>query len=67
MLKLVRPSQSTRVALALRDSLSFANVTAIAPTPIGTFRKNTQRQPKALVIAPPTSGPTATAMPIVAP
>ena len=35
--------------------------------PIGTFRKNTQRQPRRVVIAPPTSGPTATATPIVAP
>ena len=61
------PSQSTRVAFGSRDSRIRRNVTAIAASPIGTLRKNTQRQPKPLVIAPPTSGPTATATPIVAP
>jgi hypothetical protein len=67
VLNVTSPSQSIRVAFGSRDSRSFANVVAIAAAPIGTFRKNTQRQPIQLVIAPPTSGPIATATPIVAP
>ena len=67
LLKLTSPSQSMRVAFGSRDSRIFRNVIAIAAIPIGTLRKNTHRHPKALVIAPPTSGPTATATPIVAP
>jgi hypothetical protein len=66
LLKVTSPSQSMRVALGSRDSRMRRSVTAIAAMPIGTFRKNTHRQPKALVIAPPNSGPTATATPIVA-
>jgi hypothetical protein len=65
--KLTSPSQSIRVAFGSRDSRICAKVRAIAPMPTGTFTKNTQRQPRPLVIAPPTSGPTATEMPIVAP
>jgi hypothetical protein len=42
-------------------------VTAIAATPIGTLRRNTDSQPSASVSTPPTSGPIATAIPIVAP
>ena len=67
LLKLTSPSQSTRVAFGLRDSRTCAKVRASAATPTGTFRKNTQRQPSPVVIAPPTSGPIATEMPIVAP
>ncbi len=64
---MVTPNQSIRVALGSRDSRIRAKVSAIAATPTGTFRKNTQRQPGPLVIAPPTSGPTATETPMVAP
>ncbi len=39
----------------------------MATTPIGTLTKKIQRQPMALVMAPPTSGPTATAPPMTAP
>ena len=67
LLKVTSPSQSIRVALGSRDSRIRRKVTATAAIPIGTFRKNTHRQPRPLVIAPPTSGPTATATPIVAP
>ena len=67
LLKLISPSQSTRVAFGSRDSRTRAKVSASAATPTGTLTKNTQRQPSPLVIAPPTSGPTATEMPIVAP
>jgi hypothetical protein len=66
-LKLISPSQSIRVAFGSRDSRSLAMVSAIAAAPTGTFTKNTQRQPSPVVIAPPTSGPMATEMPIVAP
>jgi hypothetical protein len=34
-----------RVAFGSRDSRSFANVIVKAAIPIGTLRKNTQRQP----------------------
>ena len=67
MLNVTSPSQSVRVASGSRDSRTRATVTAIAARPIGTLRKKTQRHPSRLVTAPPTSGPTATAMPIVAP
>jgi hypothetical protein len=40
---------------------------AIAAMPIGTLRKKIDSQPIHSVSAPPTSGPTATATPIVAP
>ena len=39
----------------------------MAATPIGTFRKKIDCQPIPSVSAPPTSGPIATATPIVAP
>ena len=35
--------------------------------PIGTFRKKTDSQPRPSTSAPPTSGPNATATPMVAP
>jgi hypothetical protein len=39
----------------------------MAATPIGTLRKKIDSQPSESVSAPPTSGPIATATPIVAP
>ena len=36
-------------------------------TPMGTFTKKIQRQPMPLVMAPPMSGPMATAPPMTAP
>ena len=39
----------------------------MATTPMGTLTKKIQRQPMPLVMAPPTSGPTATAPPVTAP
>ena len=62
-----RPAQSTRVAFGSRDSRTRAYVIAIAATPIGTFRKKIHSQPSESTITPPTSGPKATARPIVAP
>ena len=38
-----------------------------AITPMGTLTKKIHRHPIPLVMAPPTSGPTATAPPITAP
>ena len=39
----------------------------MATAPMGTLTKKIQRHPMALVMAPPTSGPTATAPPVTAP
>ena len=62
-----RPAQSIRVAFGSRLSRSFVKVTTIAAIPIGTLSRNTDCQPRPSVSAPPTSGPIATATPIVAP
>ena len=56
-----------RDAFGSRDSRTRRRVIAIAAIPIGTFRKKIDSQPTHSVSTPPTSGPTATAMPIVAP
>ena len=40
---------------------------AAVSSPIGTFTKKIHSQPRLSVSAPPTSGPTATAKPVVAP
>ena len=64
---MTRPAQSIRDALGSRVSRSFVYVITMAATPIGTFRKKIDSQPSASVSAPPTSGPVATATPIVAP
>ena len=64
---MVTPAQSTRVALGSRDSATFQKVIATAAIPIGTLTRKTDCQPSPSVSRPPTSGPTATAMPIVAP
>ena len=61
------PSQSIRPAFGLRDSRTFMYVVASAAIPTGTLTKNTQRQPRPSVMTPPTSGPTATDIPMVAP
>ena len=61
------PSQSMREAFGSRLSRTRSWVIAIAAMPIGTFRKKIDSQPTHSVSTPPTSGPTATAMPIVAP
>ena len=43
------------------------SVIARVSQPIGTFTKKIHSQPRRSVSAPPTSGPTATANPVVAP
>ena len=61
------PAQSTLVAFGSRDSRTRRYEIAIAATPIGTFRKKIHSHPSESTTAPPTSGPKATARPIVAP
>ena len=61
------PPQSMPRAVSSRDSAILSTVTAIAAMPIGMFKKKIDCQPIACVNAPPTSGPRATATPIVAP
>ena len=61
------PQRSDRTAPSSRDSFICLSATASANAPTGTFTKKTQRQPSASVRIPPTSGPEATAAPIVAP
>ena len=63
----MRPAQSTLVAFGSRDSRTRAYEIAIAAMPIGTFRKKIHSHPSESTIAPPTSGPKATARPMVAP
>ena len=66
-LKVTTPAQSTRGRVSGRYSWSLSRVTATVSAPIGTFTKKIHSQPRLSVSAPPTSGPTATAAPIVAP
>ncbi len=61
------PIQSTRRWLGSFDSWILARVMAMASTPMGTLTKKIHRHPIPLVMAPPTSGPTATAPPSTAP
>ena len=62
-----RPGQSMRPPDGACDSSTLASVSAIAPIPIGTLMKKMNSQPNPSVSAPPTSGPIATAAPVVAP
>jgi hypothetical protein len=50
-----------------RVSRSFSCVITRAATPMGTLMKKIHSQPRPSVIAPPTSGPMATATPIEPP
>ena len=65
--KVINPAQSSRLApasamLTIRDA-----ATAIVTIPIGALTQKIHRHPSVSVRAPPTSGPTATATPTVAP
>ncbi len=66
-LKVTKPNQSGRGACGSFDSSTRSSVTMSAKIPIGTLTKKIQRQFSPLVIAPPRTGPTATAMPVMAP
>ena len=56
-----------RPPAGFRDSCTRASVIAIVAIPIGTLTKKIASQPRPSVSTPPTSGPTATAAPVVAP
>ena len=62
-----KPTQSMRRVRWSLDSAILAIVMMTATTPMGTLTKKIQRQPMPLVMAPPMSGPIATAPPITAP
>ena len=61
------PAQSSGSPCGSRDSCTRASVSAIAAMPIGTLTKKIDSQPLASTSTPPTSGPIATAAPVVAP
>ena len=65
--KVARPGQSIGSGSGAFRLASFVVVRTMAPIPIGTLTKKIHSQPRPSVSAPPTSGPTATAPPIVAP
>ena len=50
---MTKPTQSTRRGLWSFESAILANVMKMATTPMGTLTKKIQRQPMALVMAPP--------------
>ena len=49
------------------DSVTLRSVMASATAPIGTLMRKIDCQPRPVVSAPPTSGPTANEPPMVAP
>ena len=61
------PATSVRTVPGSRDSRSLRTASVSANAPIGTFTKKIQRQLSASVMIPPSSGPAATASPIVEP
>jgi hypothetical protein len=62
-----KPIQSMRRLVGSLDSWILRMVTIVARMPIGTFTKKIHRHPIPDVMAPPISGPTATAPPTTAP
>ncbi len=65
--KVTNPTQSIWRARRSSDLAICVNVIKTAMAPMGTFTKKIQRHPMPLVIAPPMSGPMATAPPMTAP
>ncbi len=61
------PLQSIGCGSVAATFSSLVSVSTTAAIPIGTLMKNTHSQPRCSVMAPPTSGPMATAPPSVAP
>src|SRR5258708_6180619 len=61
------PEMSSRLALGSRDSPMNFRVARIRTADAGTFTRNAQRHPTKFVIAPPMIGPTASAIPRLAP
>ena len=66
-LNVTNPAQSSRRARGSRDSAIRRSVTTSATMPIGRLTRKIQRHDNPLVIAPPSTGPTATATPVTAP
>ncbi len=64
---MTNPTQSIRRDRRSSDLAICVNVMITAITPMGTLTKKIQRQPMPLVMAPPMSGPMATAPPMTAP
>ena len=64
---MTKPSQSGRPALGSRDSSTLVIATARATRQIGMLTKKIQRHDNPLVSTPPSTGPIATATPVVAP
>ena len=65
--KVATPGRSIREGSCAATLASLRSVRTIATSPIGTLTKKIHSQPRCSVISPPTSGPIATAPPIVAP
>ena len=61
------PARVEPPAVGSLDSSTRVSVSARANAPIGTLTKKIASQPIHSVSTPPTSGPTATAAPVVAP
>ena len=64
---MTKPSQSIRRPVEIFALSTLDRVMTTATTPIGMLTKKIHRQPIPLVMAPPTSGPMATAPPTTAP
>ena len=64
---MTKPIQSGRPACGSRLSSTRVSVTASARMQIGMFTQKIQCQDRPLVSTPPSTGPTATATPVVAP
>ena len=66
-LKVTKPIQSRRRGCGSLVSGTARSVTSSATIPTGRFTKKIQRHDRPVVIAPPSTGPTATATPVIAP
>ena len=65
--KVTKPSQSIRRPVGTLAFSTLVRVITTATAPMGMLTKKIHRQPMPLVMAPPTSGPMATAPPTTAP
>ncbi len=66
-LKVTVPAMSSRLAFGSRDSPMNFKVARTRMADAGTLTRNAQRHPTKFVIAPPMMGPTARAIPRLAP
>ena len=65
--KVTKPTQSMLRSRRSSDLAIWVKVMKTAMAPMGTFTKKIHRHPMPLVMAPPISGPMATAPPMTAP